>query len=541
MNETVTLQTSAMIMATNAQKGSMFSGKKGESAGFASLLQTLTGDTLPQEGSVTKLEQLMMLLNQVDVSSVLNPSQQGTETQNQAATGLESELAQLLKLLNGSLQPESDEFTEALQLLSDWMGLKQPIDPSQWEQLTAIPAQLNLPKLEQVLDTMVKQPPEHSRKQATNSPVFTGGQEARMLNQQVTAEELPHEQIQRLLEVLSSQKNVEDVHASRVQDAVFTKASTLAGREWANLSSREQVVLKIMTLLSRLDRGDRQLPGKLVPKLEQVLSMLGSQPAGQTLVSDHIRNTLYAEARVDTFTRNGLNEHENLSVRPFTHAVMTDQHGSVRTEDATARVFAHQLQAQAGLVDQRQSALVQPQPGQTQPQIMQEGQPSPLIQASRFSEDMPALMVQQLKMMKGHDASRATIRLYPESLGQLNVEIVTRNGQITAQFIAETGMGKDLIESQLHVLRHALVQHGLQVDKLEVSQGQPTSGSSHQAADKGDGFSQQQPKQHQQQHEQHSGFSPDAYSLYDDSELDFEEALIRHEADTVRQSIDYTV
>ncbi|CAH1197848.1 hypothetical protein PAECIP111893_01008 [Paenibacillus plantiphilus] len=93
-------------------------------------------------------------------------------------------------------------------------------------------------------------------------------------------------------------------------------------------------------------------------------------------------------------------------------------------------------------------------------------QPVPVQQ---FAETMEGFVVKQFNVTTVNGVSEARITLFPEQLGQVDVRISVQNGQLTAMFVAETAVAKDLLENQLGQLRSALQSQGLQIDKLEVS------------------------------------------------------------------------
>ncbi|WP_019424988.1 flagellar hook-length control protein FliK [Paenibacillus sp. OSY-SE] len=98
----------------------------------------------------------------------------------------------------------------------------------------------------------------------------------------------------------------------------------------------------------------------------------------------------------------------------------------------------------------------------------------PVVHADRFADEMAGFVVKQLRFSKLGNVSEAKISLYPEHLGQVDVRLTMQNGQLTARFMTEHGMAKDMLEQQMSLLRGALQTQGIQVDKLEVSQ-QPAS------------------------------------------------------------------
>lgn len=61
------------------------------------------------------------------------------------------------------------------------------------------------------------------------------------------------------------------------------------------------------------------------------------------------------------------------------------------------------------------------------------------------------------------------LTLNPESLGKVNLNIVSRQGSMTAQFTVQNEVAKEAVESQITVLRENLEKQGLKVDAIEVT------------------------------------------------------------------------
>nr|WP_255647909.1 flagellar hook-length control protein FliK [Pseudalkalibacillus hwajinpoensis] len=75
-----------------------------------------------------------------------------------------------------------------------------------------------------------------------------------------------------------------------------------------------------------------------------------------------------------------------------------------------------------------------------------------------------------MQLSKNGDETNIRIKLSPENLGQLDIRLTTSDGKVTAHILTVTAGAKELIESQIHQLRHTLVQQGIQLDKVEVVQ-----------------------------------------------------------------------
>ncbi|QQK80250.1 flagellar hook-length control protein FliK [Salicibibacter cibi] len=70
----------------------------------------------------------------------------------------------------------------------------------------------------------------------------------------------------------------------------------------------------------------------------------------------------------------------------------------------------------------------------------------------------------------GEGRQQLTIKLHPESLGRLDVQITRDNGVLQARLVATTAMARELVESQLPNLRHAFHQQQLPVERIVVDE-----------------------------------------------------------------------
>ncbi|MDF2936756.1 MAG: flagellar hook-length control protein FliK [Paenibacillaceae bacterium] len=92
------------------------------------------------------------------------------------------------------------------------------------------------------------------------------------------------------------------------------------------------------------------------------------------------------------------------------------------------------------------------------------------VRAGQLAEDISKLMLGKLRVQTGNGITEARLSLTPEALGHVDVRLTLHNGQLVAQFAAQTAMGKDALESQLAQLRNMLQTQGIQVEKIEVAQ-----------------------------------------------------------------------
>jgi flagellar hook-length control protein FliK len=84
-------------------------------------------------------------------------------------------------------------------------------------------------------------------------------------------------------------------------------------------------------------------------------------------------------------------------------------------------------------------------------------------------------IIDKAKVITSGERSEMIMELKPESLGKLSLKVVTENGIVTAKFIAENQQVKEVIESNMQLLKDSLEKQGLSVQGFSVSVGQQSS------------------------------------------------------------------
>lgn len=78
-------------------------------------------------------------------------------------------------------------------------------------------------------------------------------------------------------------------------------------------------------------------------------------------------------------------------------------------------------------------------------------------------------ILEKVRVVVGDAQSSIEISLTPESLGKVTLNLVSKQGALTAHFTAENQIAKEAIESQIVVLRENLENQGLKVEAIEVA------------------------------------------------------------------------
>jgi len=78
-------------------------------------------------------------------------------------------------------------------------------------------------------------------------------------------------------------------------------------------------------------------------------------------------------------------------------------------------------------------------------------------------------IVQQMDMNVQPDSSEITIKLKPEHLGKMLIHLSWEEGKLTARFITESQEVKNLLDTNLIILKQNLEANGIKVEKAEIS------------------------------------------------------------------------
>jgi len=66
--------------------------------------------------------------------------------------------------------------------------------------------------------------------------------------------------------------------------------------------------------------------------------------------------------------------------------------------------------------------------------------------------------------------TKLLLKLYPENLGSVRIEIMQQDGVLSARLLTTTAMGKELLESQLQQLKNAFANANIQMDRIDIAQ-----------------------------------------------------------------------
>ena len=109
-------------------------------------------------------------------------------------------------------------------------------------------------------------------------------------------------------------------------------------------------------------------------------------------------------------------------------------------------------------------------------------------------------------------ANRLVIKLYPEHLGTIRIELIQKDGMLTARMLASTALGKEMLDSQSGQLKQGLMNQNIQVERLEITQAlQDTS-----RQDRNQAFNESFKQQQQQQQQESKQDEKEDLSTFED-------------------------
>ncbi len=96
--------------------------------------------------------------------------------------------------------------------------------------------------------------------------------------------------------------------------------------------------------------------------------------------------------------------------------------------------------------------------------------------------------------------TKLLLKLYPENLGSIRIEIMQQDGVLSARLLTSTSMGKEILDNQLHQLKTAFANANIQMDRIDIAQSlQETDRNQKDQGQFGQQFKQQsEQKEHEQ-------------------------------------------
>ena len=253
---------------------------------------------------------------------------------------------------------------------------------------------------------------------------------------------------------------------------------TLSGEpDPLSLLTDEGLYGKVQNLLQSLDEIRQKLSEEFSmnpDELEKLLTDLKEVPVGENLVTDQ-------ESQMEEMSsQNRAQEKISIVVEDESRSVelTTDEKGNTIRADVVSKKepegndsSSRDDHAQTGKDAQNMEnadPLIQTLP-KNQPMnenVTFEQMASADMQSSQEIMDQ---ILDYMKIQLKPEMDQLEMQLHPASLGTLKIHLVSRGGEVTAQFQVQNEAVKTAVESQIALLKDSLKEQGIKVEAVEVT------------------------------------------------------------------------
>ena len=119
-------------------------------------------------------------------------------------------------------------------------------------------------------------------------------------------------------------------------------------------------------------------------------------------------------------------------------------------------------------------------------------------QSEEFIKELQKVM-NRVQFGQAGGANRLVLKRFPEQLGTIRIELIKKDGMLTAKLLASTALGKEMLDSNSSQLRQGFAGQNIQLEKLEITQALQESTRQEKNQDFQQSFKQQQEEQDQQE------------------------------------------
>ena len=93
----------------------------------------------------------------------------------------------------------------------------------------------------------------------------------------------------------------------------------------------------------------------------------------------------------------------------------------------------------------------------------------PSAQSEALTKEIQNLL-NRSQLSNNQGTMRLVLKLFPENLGQIRIEVMQKDGILQARLLATTAVGKELLDSNLNQLKSAFVSQNIQMERIDVAQ-----------------------------------------------------------------------
>ncbi|TWT27829.1 flagellar hook-length control protein FliK [Planomicrobium sp. CPCC 101110] len=169
--------------------------------------------------------------------------------------------------------------------------------------------------------------------------------------------------------------------------------------------------------------------------------------------------------------------------------------------------------------------------GNPAPQRPEANVPQATVRMSNLVEELGEVLRGSFRLNGDGDSKQIRISIFPEHLGHMDVKLTSIDGKIIAQLFTSSLAAKEALDQQASLLRSSMMQQGIMVEKIEITQQ-----SSQQSFGQQNAHPDQRSSQQQKQ-----GASARSRNGYQRIEEDAAEIVRRQSNDGSIMKVDYTI
>ncbi|WP_192812569.1 flagellar hook-length control protein FliK [Paenisporosarcina sp. TG-14] len=241
----------------------------------------------------------------------------------------------------------------------------------------------------------------------------------------------------------------------------------------SSLIKFEQAFKQLVTFIQHF-QTEQQATGKQISfkQMEQQLTNL----------TQHIEN----HTQVTESKRNAIQNIENSLLQPINTTIKPRESDGLIVEP----ILSEESSQVALTGPQLNGAKESQASGRAEPSV-----PTPSVRMSNIIEELGEVLRGSLRLSGNPEGTRIRVNLFPEHLGHLEILLTASNGKIAAQIMTSNLVAKEAIELQVNQLRSSMLQQGIVIEKIEITQQSSQQSMGHQHAQPDQRFSQHQQKQ----------------------------------------------
>ncbi|KOF09907.1 hypothetical protein AC739_12500 [Planococcus glaciei] len=117
---------------------------------------------------------------------------------------------------------------------------------------------------------------------------------------------------------------------------------------------------------------------------------------------------------------------------------------------------------------------------------------TPIVRLASLPEDLGGVLRGSVRLTGNGETAQFKVSIFPEHLGHLDIRLTTVEGKVAAHIFTSSLVAKEAIEMQLNQLRTTMLQQGVNLERIEITQQSPQQSFGEQAANPDPRFAQQQ-------------------------------------------------